>query len=310
MGNKKALLVINPCAGVDRKRVSAVEIINKLSSENFDITVERTKCQGDATEIVKEKGKDFDLVLCCGGDGTLNETINGVMALDNKLTVGYIPSGSTNDLASTLGIPVGVGPATDLILKGKTNGYDVGSFQDKYFNYIASFGVASDLAYTTPQKWKNLFGHQAYVLYGVGVRLFPMLFGFKPTHMKIEYDGGIIEDDFYFGAISNTVSVAGVFKYDDIRLNDGYFELLLVRGLKSNLDAFGIINKIIRKDYSGNNIIFTRTKNVKITCDKKVAWTLDGEDGGEHGDVEIEVIHNAYDIYSDNEELFLNNNNN
>ena len=310
MGNKKALLVINPCAGVDRKRVSAVEIINKLSSENFDITVERTKCQGDATEIVKEKGKDFDLVLCCGGDGTLNETINGVMALDNKLTVGYIPSGSTNDLASTLGIPVGVGPATDLILKGKTNGYDVGSFQDKYFNYIASFGVASDLAYTTPQKWKNLFGHQAYVLYGVGVRLFPMLLGFKPTHMKIEYDGGIIEDDFYFGAISNTVSVAGVFKYDDIRLNDGYFELLLVRGLKSNLDAFGIINKIIRKDYSGNNIIFTRTKNVKITCDKKVAWTLDGEDGGEHGDVEIEVIHNAYDIYSDNEELFLNNNNN
>lgn len=310
MGNKKALLVINPCAGVDRKRVSAVEIINRLSSADFEITVERTKCQGDATEIVKEKGKDFDLVLCCGGDGTLNETINGVMALDNKVAVGYIPSGSTNDLASTLGIPVGVGPATDLILKGKTNGYDVGSFQNKYFNYIASFGVASDLAYTTPQKWKNLFGHQAYVLYGVGVRLFPMLFGFKPTHMKIEYDGGVIEDDFYFGAISNTVSVAGVFKYDDIRLNDGYFELLLVRGLKSNLDAFGIINKIIRKDYSGNNIIFTRTKNVKITCDKKVAWTLDGEDGGEHGDVDIEVIHNAYDIYSDNEELFLNNNNN
>lgn len=305
---KKALLVINPCAGVDRKRVSPTDIINKLSSADFEIDVERTKCQGDATTIVAEKGNGYDLVLCCGGDGTLNETINGLMTLENRAPVGYIPSGSTNDLASTLGIPVGVGPATDMILNGKTNGYDIGKFGDKYFNYIASFGVASDLAYTTPQKWKNLFGHQAYVMYGVGVRLFPMLLGFKPTHMTIEYDGGVIEDDFYFGAISNTVSVAGVFKYDDIKLNDGYFELLLVRGLKSNLDAFGIINKVISKDYSGNNIIFTRTKNVKITCDKKVAWTLDGEFGGEHGDVEIEVMNNAYNIYSDNDDLFLNNN--
>ncbi len=309
MEKKRALLVINPCAGIDRKRVNSLDIINKLSSE-FEIIVETTKCQGDATTIVKEKGKDYDLVLCCGGDGTLNETINGVMELDKRMTVGYIPSGSTNDLASTLGIPTGVGPATDLILAGKTNGYDVGTFGGKYFNYIASFGVASDLAYTTPQKWKNLFGHQAYVLYGVGIRLFPMLFGFKPTHMTIEYDGGVIEDDFYFGAVSNTTSVAGVFKYDDIKLNDGYFELLLVRGLKSNFDAFGIINKIIRKDYSGKNIIFTKTKHVKITCDKKVAWTLDGEFGGDVGDVEIDVLHNAYDIYSDNGDLFLDNNEN
>lgn len=308
MEKKKALLVINPCAGVDRKRVSSADIINRLSPADFEFSVETTKCQGDATTIVKEKGKDCDLVLCCGGDGTLNETINGVLALDKRVPVGYIPSGSTNDLASTLGIPVGVGPATEMILNGNVNGYDVGSFQGRYFNYIASFGVASDLAYTTPQKWKNLFGHQAYVLYGVGIRLFPMLFGFKPTHMKVEYDGGVIEDDFYFGAISNTVSVAGVFKYDDVKLNDGYFELLLVRGLKSNFDVFGIINKVISKDYSGKNIIFTRTKNLKITCNEKVAWTLDGEFGGEHGDVEIEVIHNAYDIYSDNEKLFLDNN--
>ena len=308
MEKKKALLVINPCAGVDRKRVSSADIINRLSPADFEFSVETTKCQGDATTIVKEKGKDCDLVLCCGGDGTLNETINGVLALDKRVPVGYIPSGSTNDLASTLGIPVGVGPATEMILNGNVNGYDVGLFQGRYFNYIASFGVASDLAYTTPQKWKNLFGHQAYVFYGVGIRFLPMVFGFKPTYMKIEYDGGVVEDKFYFGAISNTPSVAGVFKYDDIKLNDGYFELLLVRGLKRNIDALGILNKVIRKDYSGDNIIFTRTKHVKITCEDKVAWTLDGEFGGEHGDVEIEVIHNAYDIYSDNEKLFLDNN--
>ena len=216
LGGKKALLIINPCSGIDRKRVGALDIINKLSSANFDFDVETTKCQGDATTIVKEKGNDFDIILCCGGDGTLNETINGVLKLDKRVPVGYIPSGSTNDLASTLGIPVGVGPATNMILNGKTNGYDVGLFQGRYFNYIASFGAATDLAYTTPQKWKNLFGHNAYVYYGVGVRMIPMLAGFRPTYMKIEYDGGVIEDKFYFGAISNTTSVAGVFKYDNI----------------------------------------------------------------------------------------------
>lgn len=305
LSKKKALLVINPCAGVDRKRVSPLDVIKKLSAAGFEINVERTKCQGDATTIVKEMGKDFDLVLCCGGDGTLNETINGVLDLDKRIPVGYIPSGSTNDLASTLGIPVGVGPATDLILNGKTNGYDVGSFRGRYFNYIASFGAATDLSYTTPQKWKNLFGHNAYVYYGVGVRLFPMLAGFRPTYMKIEYDGGVVEDKFYFGAISNTTSVAGVFKYDDIKLNDGYFELLLVKGLKRNIDVLGILNKVIRKDYSGDNIIFTKSKHVKITCDTEIPWTLDGEFGGNVGDVEIDVIHNAYDIYSDNEDLFV-----
>lgn len=305
LSKKKALLVINPCAGVDRKRVSPLDIIKKLSAAGFEINVENTKGIGDATTIVKEMGKDFDLVLCCGGDGTLNETINGVMSLDKKIPVGYIPSGSTNDLASTLGIPVGVGPATDLILNGKTNGYDVGSFQGRYFNYIASFGAATDLSYTTPQKWKNLFGHNAYVYYGVGVRLFPMLAGFRPTYMKIEYDGGVVEDKFYFGAISNTTSVAGVFKYDDIKLNDGYFELLLVKGLKRNIDVLGILNKVIHKDYSGDNIIFTKTKHVKITCDTEIPWTLDGEFGGNVGNVEIDVLHNAYEIYSDNEDLFV-----
>lgn len=307
MDGKKALLIINPCSGIDRKRVGALEIINKLSSANFDFEVETTKCQGDATTIVKEKGNNCDIILCCGGDGTLNETINGVLKLEKRVPVGYIPSGSTNDLATTLGIPVGVGPATNMILNGKTNGYDVGLFQGRYFNYIASFGAATDLSYTTPQKWKNLFGHNAYVFYGVGVRMIPMLAGFRPTYMKIEYDGGVIEDKFYFGAISNTTSVAGVFKYDNIKLNDGYFELLLVRGLKSNLDAFGILNKVIRKDYSGDNIIFTKTKKVKITCDQKVPWTLDGEFGGEHGNVDISIVHNAYDIYSDNDKLFVTN---
>jgi len=304
LDRKKALLITNPHSGLDRTRVSAEEVVESLSSAEIDFTVEETKGPCDATNIIMDKGDNHDIVICCGGDGTLNETINGVMKLEKKPTVGYIPLGSTNDLASTLGIPVGLGSATNIILNGKTNTYDVGRFNDRYFNYIASFGIASDLAYATPQKLKNVFGHEAYVIYA-WFRMFHMLFGFKPTQMKVEYDGGVIEDKVYFGAISNTTSVGAVFKYDNVKLNDGYFEMLIVKGVKRTLDMLGLLSKIIRKDYSGDNIVFTKTKKVKITCEEKVPWTLDGEFGGDVGDVDIEVIHDAYNIFSDNDKMFV-----
>lgn len=305
MKKKKALLISNPCSGTNRKRISPPEIVEQLSSAEMDFTIETTKGPDDATRIVKKLGNDHDIIICCGGDGTLNETINGVLQLDKRVPVGYIPSGSTNDLATTLGISAGVGPAAKMILNNKTNTYDVGLFQGRYFNYIASFGAATDLSYSTPQKWKNILGHSAYMIHGFIIRLFPMLASFKPTYMKIEYDGGVVEDNIYFGAVSNTTSVAGLARYDNVKLNDGYFELLLVKGLKRNIDALGILRKVINKDYDSDNIIFTKTKHVKITCDKKVPWTLDGEFGGEHGNVEISIVNDAYDIYSENNELFI-----
>lgn len=305
MEKKKALLITNPCAGIDRKRISATEIMEKLSPADFEFTVEATKGPNDATEIVKTLGNDHDIIICCGGDGTLNETINGVMRLDKRVPVGYIPSGSTNDLAATLGIEKGLEHAAQMILNNKTNAYDVGLFKERYFNYIASFGAATDLSYNTPQKWKNKLGHSAYMIHGFGIRLLPMIKSFKPAYMKIEYDGGVVEDNMYFGAISNTTSVAGLAKYDNVKLNDGVFELLLVKGLKRNVDALGILKKVIKKDYNDEHIIFTKTTSVKITCEDKIPWTLDGEFGGDHGDVEISIVPNAYDIYSNNKQLFL-----
>lgn len=302
---KKALLINNPCAGIDRKRITPAEIMKNLSSGCFEFTVQSTKGPNDATEIVKKMGNEHDVILCCGGDGTLNETINGVLQLPKRLPVGYIPSGSTNDLATTLGIQRGVEHAAQMILNNKTNTYDVGLFKDRFFNYIASFGAATELSYNTPQKWKNLLGHSAYMIHGFGIKLIPMIKSFKPTFMKVEYDGGVVEDNIYFGAISNTTSVAGLAKYDNIKLNDGVFELLLVKGLKRNIDALGILKKVINKDYSSEHIVFTKTKHLKITCDEKVPWTLDGEFGGDHGDVEISIVPDAYDIYSDNKALFV-----
>lgn len=143
------------------------------------------------------------------------------------------------------------------------------------------------------------------MIHGFGIRLLPMIKNFKPTYMKIEYDGGVVEDNIYFGAISNTTSVAGLAKYDNVKLNDGVFELLLVKGLKKNSDALGILKKVIKKDYDDEHIIFTKTRHLKITTDEKVPWTLDGEFGGDVGDVEIKIVEDAYDIYSDNKEMFV-----
>ncbi|MBP9988760.1 MAG: YegS/Rv2252/BmrU family lipid kinase [Ruminococcus sp.] len=305
MEGKKILLIINPCAGRNKKRIGMLDIINKLSSGNCEFTTKTTRCQGDATTIVKELGNSHDAIICCGGDGTVNEIVNGMMKIDRKIPLGYIPCGSTNDFAATLGIPVGLGPATDLILSGKKNGYDIGSLNGKNFCYVASFGVATDISYSTPQAMKNIFGHAAYMINGFVIRFFPMLKNFKPTHMRIEYDGGVIDDDIYFGSFSNSTSVAGLFKIDDVKLNDGYFELLLVKGLKKNTEMLTCLKRIIKKEYDGEQMMIVRTKKVHITSEKKVAWTLDGEFGGEHTDVTLEVHHNGVELYSENKELFL-----
>lgn len=307
MQGKKVLLIINPCAGKNSKRVGALDIMGKLTSGNFDFEVRTTRCQGDATTIVKEVGNDYDMIICCGGDGTLNETVNGLMKLEKRIPIGYVPSGSTNDLATTLGIPSQVGDAANLILNGKKNGYDVGSFNGRYFNYVASFGAGIELSYSTPQVLKNLLGHAAYMINGFVIKLIPIIRNLKPIHMKIEYDGGVLEDNFYFGSLSNSTSVAGMFKFtnDDVKLNDGFFELLLVRGLKHNTEVFGMLKKIIQQDYDGEKIMLIKTRKVKITTDEKIPWTLDGEFGGNHKDAELEVIHNAFDIYSDNDIMFV-----
>lgn len=301
---KRILLIINPCAGRNSKRIGMLDIINRLSSEDCEFTTKTTRCQGDATTIVKELGNEHDMVICCGGDGTVNEIVNGLMQIEKKIPLGYIPCGSTNDFASTLGIPVGVGPATEMILSGKKNGYDIGTLNGRSFCYVASFGVATDISYSTPQSLKNIFGHAAYMINGFIIRFFSMLKNFKPIHMKIEYDGGVLEDDFYFGALANTTSVAGLFKLDDVKLNDGYFELLLVRGLHKNIEMLKCLKRVIKKEYDGEQIMILKTKKVRIISQESVPWTLDGEFGGSYTDAALEVKHNGVEIYSENHELF------
>lgn len=299
-GKRKVLLIVNPCAGRTKSRAGTFDIVNKFSNNDYEFSIHTTTCQGDATNIVKKHYANKDLVVCCGGDGTLNETINGVMEMPNRVPVGYIPSGSTNDLASTLGIPNDIKKATDLIMAGNTNSYDIGLFNNRYFSYVASFGAFTRASYQTSQKWKNRIGHAAYLLNGI--RDWGTL---KPVHMKIEYDGGVLEDDFMFGSVSNSTSVAGLFKFNvnDVRLNDGYFEVLLVRNI--NLAAAPIVfRKIVKQQYDGQQIVFLKTRSVKITSPVEVPWTLDGEYGGSHKTVMIHVLSKAVDIFSPENKLF------
>lgn len=299
---RKILLIVNPCAGKTKSRAGTFDIVDKFSKSDYEFSIRTTTCQGDATNIVKKELADHDIVVCCGGDGTLNETINGVMDMPKRVPIGYIPSGTTNDLAASLGLPTEISKATDVIIKGNTNDYDIGLFNNRYFSYVASFGAFARSSYSTPQNLKNKFGHAAYVAAAV-----PQVLEIHPTKMRIEYDDGVLEDEFMFGAVSNSLSVGGFFKLpeSEVRFNDGYFEVLLVPKFKMT-HLFSILHKVRSQQYDGKQIIMFKTTKLKITSpDEAVAWTLDGEYGGAHHDVNIHVLERAVEIFSPDSPRFI-----
>ncbi len=299
---KKALLIVNPCAGKSKSRAGTFEIVDKFSKNDYEFSVHTTTCQGDATNIVKRELEGKDMVVCCGGDGTLNETINGVMDMPRRVPIGYVPTGTTNDLATSLGLPSDIKKATDIIIDGHTNDYDVGLFNNRCFSYVASFGAFSRASYATPQKYKNKFGHAAYIAAAV-----PEVLDIHGTKMRIEHDGGVLEGEFMFGAVSNSLSVGGFFRLpkDEVKFNDGVFEVLLVPKI-SMTHLFSILHKVRTQNYDGKEIIFLKTSKIKISApDENVPWTLDGEFGGNHHDVMIHVLERAVEIYSPENPLFL-----
>ena len=224
------LLIRNPIAGRNSTRLSTDDIVRAFREFDIECFEKTTTCQGDGINIAEKNAKDFDAVVCCGGDGTYNEVINGLMKAGVEKPVVYLPCGSTNDFANSLSLTKDPRKAAELYVDGVMNKYDIGTFNDKYFCYIASFGMATEISYNTSQSIKNLFGHSAYLINGFVLKLIPMIKNMKPAHMRIEYDGGVIDDKFYFGAIANTNEISGLFKLEknNIRMNDGLFELLLV----------------------------------------------------------------------------------
>lgn len=276
---KKMLFIYNPMAGKEQIRNKLSDIIQVLCAGGFEITIFATQGKEDATNIVKERGEEFEYVVCSGGDGTMNEVASGLMALDieKRPICGYIPAGTVNDFASTLKIPKIMKKAAKLITEGSVFRCDLGQFNDRYFTYVSGFGAFTEVSYQTPQEWKNALGKVAYF-----VEALKHIADIKTHRMKIEYDGNVIEDEFILGLVSNSVSVAGYKAYSkmDIMMDDGLFEALFIKEIRNPLELQATLNALMSKKFDSERIFQFSASTIHITSEDDVQWTLDGEDGG------------------------------
>ncbi len=281
---KKLLYIYNPAAGRRTAKASLSDVVEVFSRQGYEITVHPTQGRGDATRTVLEDGGGFDRVVCCGGDGTLNETVQGLLALpaDKRPVLGYIPAGTTNDFSRTLELPRTLPELAEAAGTGAPRPIDVGEAAGRPFTYVAAFGLFTDVSYSTPQANKNLLGHFAYLLEGMG-----RLASIPSYHMKVSTRSGTeVEGDFIYGMVGNTVSVGGLVNLprDKVLLDDGRFEVILIRQPKTAKDWQSILTALttleLSKDGEGAVVGFSAGE-VTFACDAPVAWTVDGEFGGE-----------------------------
>lgn len=288
---KKMLFLVNPQAGQRKARRYLADMLDIFGRAGFEVSVYLTVCQGDATKAVCALAGDKDLVVCCGGDGTFNETLAGVLQSGLDLPIGYIPAGSTNDLATSLGLSPNILQAARDVVEGVPEPIDVGSFGGRYFSYVASFGAFTGASYLTPQSMKNVLGHAAYVFGGI-----QELSQLHPWQARFDLpDGQVIEGDFLFGAVSNSTSVGGVLTLDKERVDlcDGKFELLLIRAPKDLKELAECVVALQKKTYESTMLTFINTPSVEVTADKSMDWTLDGEYEHGHDSVQIWCLHKA-----------------
>lgn len=290
----KALLIVNPVSGKKRINNELVRIISRLEKGGYVTTVHVTERRGDATETARLHGGEYDVIICCGGDGTLSETVNGMIAGGHTTKIGYIPSGTTNDFANGIGLSSDVIKAADDIVYGKPKAFDIGRFNEREFMYIASFGAFTQSSYGTPQNLKNTFGHFAYILSGI-----KELTEIKPYHMTVYDAEGILhEGDYIFGAACNATSVGGIIKLDKnlVDLSDGVFEVMLVRCPKTLVQISVMAKALLNGNYDNEFLDFFHTKRLDVHCDEALPWSLDGEEAGGGNDTQIEVLHEAANI--------------
>ena len=290
---EKILFLYNAHAGKGKIKIALSDIVELFVNADYEITIHSTKGKGDAMEVATEKGHEYDIIVASGGDGTLSEVINGVMSIDahNRPQIGFIPAGTTNDFAMNFKISKVSLNAAKTIVIGKPFPYDIGSFNGKYFHYVASFGIFSSVAYSTPQAFKNVLGRLAYIAEGA-----KSLAYIQSYNMKVKFDGNVIEDEFLFGMITNANSVGG-FKSitgKNVALNDGLFEVMLIKMPNNLMELQAILNCMILQNLENNYIYKFKAANINIKADKAVDWTLDGEFGGEF--VECDIINHKQAI--------------
>lgn len=294
---KKLLFVFNPLSGKGLIRMHLMNILDTFTKGGYEVTVHPTQAKLDAYQTVCSRGNDFDVIVTSGGDGTLNETIKGLMTLDRKIPLGYIPAGTMNDFAASHGIPKNMSKAALKIISGETAEVDIGSFNEEYFTYVAGFGAFTDVSYETPQQMKNVFGSLAYIVEGLRLK---RLSNTKSYHVRVSYDDVVIEDDFIFGMICNSNSVGGIkgLGGKDVLLNDGIFEGLFIKMPKSLAELQQTINALLARDAEAGYFYYFKTGCAEVHSDDDLQWTLDGEFGGNCRNVTIKANCKAVEIFT------------
>lgn len=300
---RKLLIVINPHAGMGKAKQYLPMLKGIFLRNGFQVTVYATRGNGKTAEDLRERADLCDILVCCGGDGTLNETVSGIMQARHKPLLGYIPLGTTNDFASTLHIPKNPVQAAKDILNGGQYAFDVGSLNLKYFTYVAAFGAFTEVSYSTPQENKNVLGKLAYFLEGIN-----RLSSIQSRRTMIESRGRQYHEELIFGAVTNSTSVAGFqsYKSEDIGINDGVFEALFIRKPQNFIELQSLIMAISARDFSHKLILAMRTSEMNIHTEDEIPWTVDGEFGGAYRDAEIQNHHSAVTLLL-NEKVDLKN---
>ncbi|MBR4671370.1 MAG: YegS/Rv2252/BmrU family lipid kinase [Butyrivibrio sp.] len=294
---KRALVLINRSAGTGKAGNNTLAIATGLAERGYEpIVYPIIPGTGLTSETIigRYDGK-VEKIVCSGGDGTLNHVVGAVMDMKEKPEIAYIPAGSTNDFAKGLGIPSVHSAAIEVALDGYPFSYDVGRMNDRYFNYVAAFGAFSKVSYATDQDLKNILGYAAYVISAISE--LPQSLGYN-THMKIEVDGEITEDDYVFGAVCNSGSIGGmnIFGKTDVKLDDGEMELLLIHAPKNIMEFNEILGALATNIESSKLITVKQVKNVKFKSETFCEWTIDGEFGGASKETDISVINKAITI--------------
>lgn len=293
---KKAFFLYNALSGKGLIKNKIHKIIDFLTQNDFEVTIRPTQAPLDAysTTIELCKRNFYDIIICSGGDGTLNEVIQGLMNSENKIPIGYIPSGSTNDFATTLKIPKRLTNALESIVTGTSLSCDIGSFNDKYFEYIAAFGAFTEVAYETPQQYKNMLGHAAYILEGL-----KHISNIKSYKLKIKINKSeTIDGEFIFGMVSNTASVGGLLSTGDFSVNDGLYEVTLIKTPNSLLELQSVLSSLLnlKQNINTDYVTFFKASEIDIESETDIPWTLDGEFGGSQKIINIKNNNKAVEF--------------
>lgn len=281
---KKMLFIYNPLSGKAQVHSKLAEILDIFTKAGYLVTCYPTQNAGDCYKMIAELASKYDIIVTSGGDGTLSESIKGLMYLEDKRLLGYIPAGTTNDFAYTLGIPKGLTEAAKTVVEGIPFEYDIGQFNNEYYTYIAAFGAFTNVSYETPQRSKNIFGHMAYIMEGI-----KQITALESYVMTVEHDGESITDEFILGMVTNTVSIGGFRQLTDmgVILDDGLFEVILIKVPQSMIELQNTITCAMKQDLNPKYFYSFKSRKVTFKCDNEVSWTLDGENGGKHKEVII-----------------------